>query len=150
MPASDDRACEHCKAPLPARSGFSRGQPPKYCSARCCNRASLQRRSERRRAAATSAPVPEQPSAPAVPAPRPHDNGRAVRTQRHAEGARHRIDPTTCERDYSAEEFEFLKAVDRYKKERKRPFPTASELLQLAVSLGYRKVAPAGPLPGAK
>jgi|GEM_PF-5091753 len=45
---------------------------------------------------------------------------------------------------------EFLRAVDRYRRECKRPWPTATELLQIAVSLGYRKVAPAGPLPGAK
>jgi hypothetical protein len=60
------------------------------------------------------------------------------------------VDPTTCNRLYSEDEATFLAAVDRYRRERKRVFPTASELLAIAVSLGYRKVAPVEPLPGAK
>ena len=38
---------------------------------------------------------------------------------------------------YSAEEFEFLKAMDKYKRDKRRPFPTCCEVLR---SLGYRKV----------
>jgi len=42
---------------------------------------------------------------------------------------------------YTDEEFEFLKAVDKYKREKRRPFPTCSEILAIARALGYRKVA---------
>src|SRR5262245_19170786 len=60
------------------------------------------------------------------------------------------IDPTTCERDYNDEETEFMKAMDRYKRENRRPFPTWSEVLEVLRSLGYRKVAEPTELPGKK
>jgi hypothetical protein len=60
------------------------------------------------------------------------------------------IDPTTCERDYNDEETEFMKAMDRYKRENRRPFPTWSEVLEVLRSLGYRRVAEPTPLPGGK
>lgn len=60
------------------------------------------------------------------------------------------IDPTTCERDYSDEETEFMKAMDRYKRENRRPFPTWSEVLEVLRSLGYRRVAEPTPLPSSK
>jgi hypothetical protein len=60
------------------------------------------------------------------------------------------IDPTTCERDYSDDEAEFMKAMDRYKRENRRPFPTWSEVLEVLHSLGYRRVAEPTALPGGK
>ncbi|MBN1788708.1 MAG: hypothetical protein JW806_10005 [Sedimentisphaerales bacterium] len=39
------------------------------------------------------------------------------------------------------EQFEFLMAVDQYKKVNSRPFPTWTEILELIKALGYRKVA---------
>ncbi len=60
------------------------------------------------------------------------------------------IDPTTCERDYNDEETEFMKAMDRYKRENRRPFPTWSEVLEVLSSLGYRRVAEPTALPGGK
>lgn len=42
---------------------------------------------------------------------------------------------------YSAEECEFLKAVQFYKERYRRPHPTWSEVLQIAKALGYRKLA---------
>ena len=54
---------------------------------------------------------------------------------------RRQIDPTTCERDYSDEEVEFMKAMDEYKREFGRPFPTWSEVLEVLKAMGYRKVA---------
>src|SRR5437588_8717423 len=61
---------------------------------------------------------------------------------------RRQVDPTTCERDYSDEEIIFMKAMDQYKRENRRPFPTWSEVLEVLYSLGYRKVANAVALPG--
>jgi hypothetical protein len=39
------------------------------------------------------------------------------------------------------EQFEFVMAVDKYKKLNNRPFPTWTEVLELIKALGYRKVA---------
>ncbi len=58
------------------------------------------------------------------------------------------IDPTTTDRVYSESELEFLQALELYRRQNKRPFPTATEYLEVLVSLGYRKVAERGPLPG--
>jgi hypothetical protein len=58
---------------------------------------------------------------------------------------RRQIDPTTCERDYSTEEIEFMHALDRYKRASGRMFPTCSEMLEVIRSLGYAKLNPAMP-----
>ncbi len=49
------------------------------------------------------------------------------------------IDPTTCERDYSGDEIEFMRAMDEYKRKSGRMFPTWSEVLEVVRSLGYAK-----------
>ena len=54
---------------------------------------------------------------------------------------RRQIDPTTCERDYSGNEVEFMRAMDVYKRKSGRQFPTWSEVLEVIHSLGYRQVA---------
>ena len=70
--------------------------------------------------------------------------------KRRTSERRRLIDPTTCERDYNDDETNFMKAMERYKRENRRPFPTWSEVLEVLISLGYRKVAPEGDLPGIK
>ena len=55
---------------------------------------------------------------------------------------------TTCERDYNNEEIEFMKAMDQYKRENRRPFPTWSEVLEVLRAMGYRKVAEPSQMPG--
>lgn len=55
------------------------------------------------------------------------------------EGRRRNIDPTTCERDYSYDEIEFMQALDEYKRKAKRMFPTCSEILEVLHTLGYAK-----------
>src|SRR6516165_10277525 len=68
---------------------------------------------------------------------------------RREKGERRRqIDPTTCERDYTDEEIDFMKAMDQYKRANRRPFPTWSEVLEVVRALGYRKVTQATALPG--
>ncbi|HEY2882136.1 MAG TPA: hypothetical protein VGJ15_06870 [Pirellulales bacterium] len=52
---------------------------------------------------------------------------------------RRQIDPTTCEREYSDDELEFMHALDRYKRTSGRMFPTCSEVLEVISSLGYIK-----------
>lgn len=51
------------------------------------------------------------------------------------------IDPTTCERDYSLDEVEFMRAMDEYKRKNGRMFPTWSEVLEVVRSLGYVKTS---------
>lgn len=60
---------------------------------------------------------------------------------RRRQDRRRQIDPTTCERDYSDNEIEFMRSMDDYKRKSGRPFPTWSEVLEVLMSLGYRKVA---------
>ncbi|MEM6365408.1 MAG: hypothetical protein AAF745_13360 [Planctomycetota bacterium] len=50
---------------------------------------------------------------------------------------RRHIDPTTCERDYNDQEVEFMRAMDDYKRDSGRMFPTCSEVLEVVRSLGY-------------
>ena len=97
-----------------------------------------------------------------TPVPFPNDRRKRnipVATDRRAKNAaearknserRRLIDPTTCERDYSDDETDFMKAMDRYKRDNRRPFPTWSEVLEVLRALGYRKVAEPTDLPGAK
>jgi hypothetical protein len=58
---------------------------------------------------------------------------------------RRQIDPTTCEREYSDNEIEFMHALDRYKRSSGRMFPTCSEILEVIRDLGYAKVGDANP-----
>ena len=54
-------------------------------------------------------------------------------------GHRADIDPTICEREYTDDEIEFMMAVDQYKLDSGRKFPTCSEYLEVFLKLGYRK-----------
>jgi len=58
----------------------------------------------------------------------------------HKSSKRKQIDPTTCERDYSADEIEFMQALERYKTSSGRKFPTCSEILEVLRSIGYEKI----------
>jgi hypothetical protein len=40
------------------------------------------------------------------------------------------------------EQFSFVMAVDQYKKQNSRPFPSWTEILEIVKALGYRQVAP--------
>lgn len=51
------------------------------------------------------------------------------------------------ELEYSAEELEFLRAVDAYRAKNGRTFTTLRELLAVLRALGYRKTGPRRPLP---
>jgi hypothetical protein len=74
---------------------------------------------------------------------------RSGKDRRAQQGERRRqIDPTTCERDYTNDEIEFMKAMDQYKRDNRRPFPTWSEVLEVLRALGYRKSAAPSIMPG--
>jgi hypothetical protein len=46
----------------------------------------------------------------------------------------------------SDEQFEFLMAIDEYKRKNSRPFPTWTEVLEVIKAIGYRRVAEPQPL----
>lgn len=69
----------------------------------------------------------------------PADNRRKVKRRRQ-------IDPTTCEREYSELEIEFMHAMDEYKRASGRMFPTCSEILEVLTNIGYRKTADTQPI----
>jgi hypothetical protein len=50
------------------------------------------------------------------------------------------------EGEMNDEQFEFLMAINEYKKANKVPFPSFTEILEIAKALGYRKVAEPVPL----
>ena len=45
------------------------------------------------------------------------------------------------EGEMTDEQFEFIMAVNEYKQVNKKPFPTWTEVLDVIIALGYRKVA---------
>ena len=58
-----------------------------------------------------------------------------------------RVQETCPGGDYAEEEREFLLAIDRYKRTRRRPYPTWREVLDVLRGLGWRKVAGPSPSP---
>src|SRR4029079_15482568 len=56
---------------------------------------------------------------------------------------RRRIDPTTFEKQYTDDEIEFMNAMQRFKVQSGKAFPSHGDVLHVAYSLGYRKVATA-------
>jgi hypothetical protein len=58
---------------------------------------------------------------------------------RQVSGRRRFVDPTTCERQYSSAEMEFMQAMHEYKQSSGRMFPTWSEVLEVLRGLGYEK-----------
>lgn len=94
-----------------------------------------------------------EPPAPAAPAseqetPTQSCEIEAVPEPKVRPEKRRKIDPTTCERDYSPDEFQFMKAMDQYKRDNRRPFPTWSEVLEVARAIGYRRIADPSQMPG--
>jgi hypothetical protein len=61
---------------------------------------------------------------------------------RNASDRRRLVDPTTCEKDYTEAEMEFMGAMQHYKEASGRMFPTWSEVLEVLKGLGYEKVGP--------
>ena len=92
--------------------------------------------------------APEANAAPSaeVDDPREWDNRRAsaqatrAANARQISGRRRFVDPTTCEREYSQAEMEFMHAMHDYKQSSGRMFPTWSEVLEVIKALGYEKM----------
>ena len=62
--------------------------------------------------------------------------------RRRGPGRRRTDDRRSAEEGHmSDEQFDFLMAIDQYKRQNARPFPTWTEVLEVIKALGYRKVA---------
>jgi hypothetical protein len=62
--------------------------------------------------------------------------------RRRGPGIRRDDDRKSAEEgEMTDEQFEFVMAVDQYKRQNNRPFPTWTEVLDVIKALGYRKVA---------
>ena len=68
------------------------------------------------------------------------------RSERRKVPRRRQIDPTTCERDYTDDEIEFMQALDAYKRVSGRMFPTCSEILEVIRDMGYVRLPPGNTL----
>ena len=67
--------------------------------------------------------------------------------RRRGPGKRRSDDRKSAEEgNMSDEQFDFLMAIDEYKRTNTRPFPTWTEVLEVIKALGYRKVAESQPL----
>lgn len=62
--------------------------------------------------------------------------------RRRGPGRRRTDDRRSAEEgEMTAEQFDFIMAIDDYKAANKRPFPSWTEVLDIIKALGYRKVA---------
>ncbi len=62
--------------------------------------------------------------------------------RRRGPGRRRSEDRRTAEEgEMNEDQFEFIMAIEEYKKVNRRPFPTWTEILDIIKALGYRKVA---------
>ena len=62
--------------------------------------------------------------------------------RRRGPGIRRDDDRKSAEEgEMTDEQFEFVMAIDQYKRQNNRPFPTWTEVLDLIKAIGYRKVA---------
>ncbi|MHC2067815.1 hypothetical protein ACYFX5_10110 [Bremerella sp. T1] len=94
------------------------------------------RRSDRRSKAAADKTEKQEAIAEETKAPEAAE----PKMERRAKVNRRRqIDPTTCERDYTNDEIEFMQALDAYKRSSGRMFPTCSEILEVIRGLGYSR-----------
>ena len=68
-----------------------------------------------------------------------------TRERRARKERRRRIDPTTFEKQYTDDEMEFMTAMQRFKVQSGKPFPSHGEVLTVARALGYRRIGRPSP-----
>jgi hypothetical protein len=71
---------------------------------------------------------------------RASEQARRAANARQVSGRRRFVDPTTSEREYTKAETEFMLAMNEYKRQSGRMFPTWSEVLEVLRDLGYEKL----------
>jgi len=110
-------------------AGAKRTSAKPHAAAHSSSIVTVDRRSDRDRRSAGERRVPSFPVA----------TERRALERRVKVNRRRQIDPTTCERDYTPDEIEFMGAMDEYKRRNGRMFPTCSEVLEVVRLLGYEK-----------
>jgi hypothetical protein len=106
-----------------------RGQGPDRREARVERRVGLDRRQETAEEAGYSGPE------------RRKDDRRTGLERRRGPGRRRSDDRKSAEEgEMTAEQFEFVMAIETYKRVNKRMYPTWTEILEVLNQLGYRKV----------
>lgn len=108
--------CRSCSVDIELLPRNARGRRPEYCSKTCKADAAKSRAAKLARS---------------KPAPKCGEPPRA--------GKRSELVAFDLLETYTPEQCEYLRAVDAYRKGKRRPFPTATEYLEIAKSLGYRK-----------
>lgn len=73
------------------------------------------------------------------PQPRAEAPARIPGERRAKKERRRRIDPTTFEKQYTDDELEFMNAMQRFKVQSGKPFPSFGDVLRVAHELGYRQ-----------
>jgi hypothetical protein len=124
------RAVKPAKASPKKRAGSARQTPEGKKPTAGTRQVTIDRRRKAGRRVDDRAATPKSP----VPPPKLERRKKVNR--------RRQIDPTTCERDYTGDEIEFMNALDEYKRTSGRMFPTCSEVLEVVRSLGYVKGLP--------
>jgi len=107
-----------------------RGEGPDRREGRIDRRVGLDRRQETAEEAGYSGPE------------RRKDNERRTGLERRRGPGRRRSDDRKAaeEGEMTAEQFEFVMAIETYKRVNKRMYPTLTEILEVFYQLGYRKV----------
>lgn len=83
-------------------------------------------------------PAKTRPGRSSAPSPRKSAGGKPRSANRHPTTATaERSAPPMAEID--ADALEFIEAIDRFKREHGRPFPSWSEVLMVLRELGYRR-----------
>ena len=68
--------------------------------------------------------------------PRPEATPAAPKARKER---RRRVDPTTFEKQYSPDEIEFMNAIQDFKNQSGKAFPSHGDVLRVALRLGYRQ-----------
>lgn len=68
--------------------------------------------------------------------------GDLKRPARRKQDRRRRVDPTTFEKQYTPDELEFMNAIQYFKVQTGKTFPSYGEVLHVARRLGYRRERP--------
>ncbi|MFO0908531.1 MAG: hypothetical protein U0794_09240 [Isosphaeraceae bacterium] len=76
---------------------------------------------------------------PASEAALPSTTPKTPVERRDKKERRRRIDPTTFEKQYTEDELEFMTAMQRFKVQSGKAFPSHGDVLRVAFALGYRK-----------
>jgi hypothetical protein len=111
------------KKTLPQAEKFDTASPPEDLIL------NDRRAGQDRRSRADGSPSAKSTNPGRIPAERPAKKER-----------RRRIDPTTFEKQYTDDEIEFMNAMQYFKMQSGRSFPTYGEVLKVANDLGYRKM----------